>query len=498
MKTQRGVLIKRLRTDGHRSYVNNEMKKMLGEDGTLHIIRTPYCPNQNSIAERYIRTLVEMARTMLIHACMPIYAWEDAILHANYVRNRVITRALRGKTPYEAFWGRRPDLQWLKPFGCLVFVVKHKEQREGKFEAVAMAGVMLGISENHSGYRVQMLQDKTVRIARDVRFYEEIFPYRRSPSIELQWMNPMDVPAPSGTELGVFRDPFIQNVGHARDEVDKIELYSRVGTKDILMGSDKNGGVGFNHVVNAGERCEDIDNNVLIEEYGMLLNVQEYTIEDVIHGSEREQWLEAFKTEYGAIMRTGTFKPLDEKAKELRSGGVCKAHGTRPILTKKYNEKGEVARFKVRLVVQGYTMRQGIDYDRTFAPCARMTTIRMIVILAVRWNWEVVHSDVPNAYLNGNTEHTVIVKLPRMWMEIMGSELGKDGDEVLMGKSLYGAPDAGRNWNTVFCQTFMKEGYRRMTKEPCVFVKGSFPKVAIFATWVDDTFLTGGDKEEIE
>jgi len=116
--------------------------------------------------------------------------------------------------------------------------------------------------------------------------------------------------------------------------------------------------------------------------------------------------LEAFKFEYGA----GTFKPLDEKAKELQSGGICKAHGTRPILTKKYNEKGEVARFKVRLVVQGYTMRQGIDYDWTFAPCVRMTTIWMIVILAVRWNWEVVHSDVPNAYLNGNTEHTVIVK----------------------------------------------------------------------------------------
>jgi len=80
----------------------------------------------------------------------------------------------------------------------------------------------------------------------------------------------------------------------------------------------------------------------------------------------------------------------------------------------------------------------------------------------------------------------------------MGSELGKDGDEVLMGKSLNGVPDAGWNWNTVFCKTFMKEGYRRMTKEPCVFVKGSFPKVAIFATWVDDTFSTGGDKEEIE
>jgi len=63
-----------------------KMKKMLAEDGTLHIIHTPYCPNQNSIAERYIRTLVEMAKTMLIHACMPIYA--------NYVRNHVTTRAL--------------------------------------------------------------------------------------------------------------------------------------------------------------------------------------------------------------------------------------------------------------------------------------------------------------------------------------------------------------------------------------------------------------------
>jgi len=93
LSTQRGVNIKKLRTDGHGSYTSNEMKKTLVADGTIHIIRSPYCPNQNAIAELRVQTIVEMARTMLIHSCLPAYVWEDAVLHANYIRNRVSTRA---------------------------------------------------------------------------------------------------------------------------------------------------------------------------------------------------------------------------------------------------------------------------------------------------------------------------------------------------------------------------------------------------------------------
>ena len=209
--TQCGVKIKKFHSDGHGSYNSNELLQMLSADGTLRVLRSPYCPEQNAIAERRIRTVVEMARTMLLHSCVPIICWEDAVAYANYIRNRVASRSIKGKTPYEIFWKTKPSVEWMRPFGCLCYVLIHKELRQGKFSAVSLPGVMIGVSDQHSGYKVLMLGDRTVKIARDVRFYEDIFPFRRSSVSELEWMNPSDCPQVENVEAGRFTDPFIRN-----------------------------------------------------------------------------------------------------------------------------------------------------------------------------------------------------------------------------------------------------------------------------------------------
>ena len=141
-------------------------------------------------------------------------------------------------------------------------------------------------------------------------------------------------------------------------------------------------------------------------------------------------------------------------------------------------------------------MVKGIDFENTFAPCAKLATIRMIISIAVNYHWEVLHADVPNAFLNGNVEKLVLVKLPRLWNLVMGFNLGKDGDPVIMAKSVYGAPDASRNWNTDMHDFFIEQGYTQCIKEPCLYFKGVFPMIVIFGVWVDDNFVTGGDLVE--
>jgi len=114
-------------------------------------------------------------------------------------------------------------------------------------------------------------------------------------------------------------------------------------------------------------------------------------------------------------------------------------------------------------------------------------------------HWDVIHSDVPNACLNGICPRLILVTLPKMWNEIMGTDLGADGAPVIiMANSLYGTPDAGHNWNCTFASFFLSQGYTQCIKEPCVFTKGSFPLVSSFTTWVDNSFATGGDVDEIE
>ena len=217
-----------------------------------------------------------------------------------------------------------------------------------------------------------------------------------------------------------------------------------------------------------------------------------------LEGPNYKRWLKAFHTEYSAIMKTGTFGKITPEALKMLQEGKIKMHHICLILIHKFNEAGEIARYKVRLVVKGFTMEKGVDYDKTFAPCARMVTVHMVIAYATAFGWDVTHSNVPNAYLNGKTPHLVIIKLPPMWTEIVGDEVGKNGDPAIMVHSLYGASDVGQNWNCTYTSAFLKEGYIQCSKEPCIFFKGHLPKIIIFVVWVDDSFATGGDTVELQ
>ena len=90
---------------------------------------------------------------------------------------------------------------------------------------------MIGISDHHSGYKILMMGDCSVKIARDVRFYEDIFPFRKTPMGELQWMNPTDCPQPHNVETGQFIDPFVStSQNSAQIDADLASLYTENGT----------------------------------------------------------------------------------------------------------------------------------------------------------------------------------------------------------------------------------------------------------------------------
>ena len=499
VNTQLGLKVKMFHSDGHGSYTSSELLRILEGDGTLQKIRSPYCPEQNAIAERRIRTVVEVAHTLLLHSCIPIICWEDAVCHANYIRNRVATKSIQGKTPFEVFWKRKPNLEWVKPFGCLCYVLIHQDIRQGKFAATSVPGVLLGISDQHSGYKVLMLGDRSVKVARDVRFYEDIFPFRRSPVGELEWMNPVDVPQVGHVETGNFRDPFITNqAGMNRAQIDSnlASLYQPVSISKDMDSSDNKEAQVYECVAEGVDNIGmSLMNDALFE--GAILSINEITLEGAMTGGDMSKWKEAFKVEFDAIIRTGTFKAIDAQASQLLHEGKLRVHRTRPVLTIKRDENGNIARYKVQLVVQGYTMQKGVEFDKTFSPCARLNTIRLVISLAAHHNWTIYHSDVPNLYLNGPCSKLILVQLPRMWNELMGDSIGKDGDPVIMANSLYGCPDAGWNWNETFTSVFVEEGYRQCEKEPCLFVKGQYPLVTIIAIWVDDCFVTGADNAEI-
>src|ERR1044071_860365 len=121
MGNQSGKKVKALRTDRGGEFLSKEFTEYCEEAGIKRELTAPYTPEQNGVAERKNRTVVEMARSMLKAKGMPNEFWCEAVATAVYVLNISPTRAVEGKTPYEAWKGNKPSIDHLRVFGCIAY-----------------------------------------------------------------------------------------------------------------------------------------------------------------------------------------------------------------------------------------------------------------------------------------------------------------------------------------------------------------------------------------
>ena len=132
---------------------------------------SPYTPQQNGVVERRNRTLMEMTRSILKHMQVPNYMWGEAIRHSTYLLNRVATRVLKDKTPYEAYRGKKPNINHLKTFGCIGYAKSVKPHLQ-KLEDRSRMLVHLGTEPGSKAYRMYDPQMQRVVVSRDVIFDE--------------------------------------------------------------------------------------------------------------------------------------------------------------------------------------------------------------------------------------------------------------------------------------------------------------------------------------
>ncbi|KAL0281564.1 UNVERIFIED_CONTAM: hypothetical protein PYX00_002512 [Menopon gallinae] len=168
-----GRKIKCIRTDNAREYLSKEFKNILEECGISRQLSAEYTPQQNGIAERANRTLIEMARCLMLQGNLPQSLWAEAVNTANYLRNRCPTRALNDRTPFEAWSGKKPYVGFLRIIGSKA-VVLNKGQKRGKFEAKGETYVLVGYSQESKAYRLWKRGTNTIIKSRDAKFFEEV------------------------------------------------------------------------------------------------------------------------------------------------------------------------------------------------------------------------------------------------------------------------------------------------------------------------------------
>ncbi|GJV58511.1 retrovirus-related pol polyprotein from transposon TNT 1-94 [Tanacetum coccineum] len=145
--------VRNIRTDNGTEFVNQTLRDYYEQVGISHETSVARTPQQNGVVERRNRTLVEAARTMLIFAQAPLFLWAEAIATACYTQNRSIIRRRHGKTPYELLHDRKPDLSYLHVFGALCYPNNDSENL-GKLQAKADIGIFIGYAPKKKAYRI--------------------------------------------------------------------------------------------------------------------------------------------------------------------------------------------------------------------------------------------------------------------------------------------------------------------------------------------------------
>ena len=166
--------IKALRTDTGLEYVNSHLSRILKNNGIFHEKTVAYSPEQNGLAERFNRTLLECMRSMLMDSGVGGDFWAEAIATAAYLKNRSPTKALKSVTPYEAWTKRKPDLRHLRIFGCKALVRIPTAFRK-KLDSKSKECIFVGFSDNMKEYRLVDPVSKKLEIARYVVFFETQF-----------------------------------------------------------------------------------------------------------------------------------------------------------------------------------------------------------------------------------------------------------------------------------------------------------------------------------
>ncbi|GKE49544.1 putative ribonuclease H-like domain-containing protein, partial [Tanacetum coccineum] len=163
--------VKTIRYDHGTELKNKLMNEFCAKKGIQREYSIARTPQQNGVAERKNRTLIEVARTMLADSFLTIQLWAEAVHTACYVLNRVLVTKPQMKTPYELLMGKPPNISFIKPFGCPLTILNTMDHL-GKFEGKSEEGYLLGYSTNSKGFRVYNRVTKKVQDCLHVDFLE--------------------------------------------------------------------------------------------------------------------------------------------------------------------------------------------------------------------------------------------------------------------------------------------------------------------------------------
>jgi hypothetical protein len=476
-KVQTGKTIQIIRSDNAKEYVEGDLKKYCEKQGIIQETTVPHTPQQNGMAERLNRTLMEMAKCMLFESGMSDTWWGEAIITATYVRNRIHSNTIKS-TPYETEFGVKADVGYMRQFGedCFAFV---PEGTRTKLKPKAIECRFLGYGDRVKGYRLVRKDNKKIIHSRDVKWLTvEKMPM----SIEI---TETDEQEQAVGELEPQHDKLERNKDTSKVKEELKEL--RVRFHDELTPATTNpetitprrSGRVTRPVMKYGTYA-----NAAIMVFAAVPGDEPTSYQESQEGKESKEWKLAMESEMKSLEENGTYEACN-----LPNGK--KAIGCKWVYKIKKGADGEIIKYKARIVAQGYNQREGVDYFETFSPVVNIKTVRMILALATNLDLEVHQIDFTTAYLNGDITEEIYMKQPA------GFDDGT-GRVLKLKKALYGLKQSGRQWNKKLHEYLTSQDYVQSGYDPCLYLKWvSNGGMVWLCVYVDDTIIAGHQESTV-
>jgi hypothetical protein len=515
-ETQYERRIKMIYCDNGGEFINRDMQNWAKSKGIIMNTTNPFAHQQNGLVERRNRTLTTMAKAMMAHANLPsedysMYAYETAA----YLLNRKVSKRI-GMSPYEVRTGDKPDLSTLRVFGCRAYVHVPKEQRR-KMDSAAIEGIMVGYS--HNGYHVQTRDGRVLR-SRNVKFEEYHFGFHDGDedssdddvgtSVAKADNEDLTEENDDGSELGNVEPPVsMVDVDSIRDDLESEEdnTQKEVDTSIVPGGfpdsplpkmprsATRDMRVSQNNIVTARRLRPKVSyaDAVLSKPRYAFAVYADKTMKEALKTSEADEWVHGIEREYQNLIEMGTFA-------EVKAPKGRKLVGTKLIMHRKAD-----GRYRPRLVVQGFSQIQGLDYFDTYAPVAGYPVFRLVLALAAANNLEIRTYDVGNAFVNAPMNEEIYVKIPEGYEEygrqfMKPENCNNDYNCLRLLMSLYGTKQAAYNWYTYFSDTFKEMGFKISKHEQGLYFLRNGSMLIIVANWVDDFLycFPRGSKDALE
>ncbi|GJU99963.1 retrovirus-related pol polyprotein from transposon TNT 1-94 [Tanacetum coccineum] len=515
--------------------------------GITHEKTIPRTPQEMACWKQRNRTLVKAARTILIFSKAPLFLWAETVATACYTQNRSLIHTLHNKTPYELVHDKKPDLSVsvrLHIFGALCYPTNDSEDL-GKLKAKADIGFFVGYAPNRKGYIIYNKRTRQIMETIHVTFDE--LTEQTAPVHSSSGPNPnLLTPGPISSGLVPNSAPAIPYVPPTNKDLELLfqpmfDEYFETPTGDHQMPhvpavpppvipTGPSVSISFDHDAPSGSHSPSSSAHQSSSVHHGVATEHSFEV-NPFAATEHEPFVNVFAPDpnsEASSSRTLTITtpnqstqphehlrkwtdshPLDNiirnpsrpvsTRKQLATDALCATprlcinYCSQSGYKVKLDEYGDVLKNKARLVAKGYRQEEGLDFEESFTPVARLEAIRIFLANAASKNMTVYQMDVKTAFLNGELKEEVYVSQPEGFVDP-----DRPHHVYRLKKALYGLKQAPRAWYDTLSKFLLAQGFSKGVVDPTLFIRKTGKHTLHVQIYVDDIIFASTDPKDCD